>query len=210
MSLNRGDIDYISDLDSAARAHLELQHELEQPGLSTGRRTEAKAAMNKLHRVFPDAPKHAATASDDDLGGLSPALKRTRDAHRQRLGVNAQQAANARRRQRSSSVPPRPAQSTRPAPRPRSSSRSPRRGGGVRRGASDFAQFAAPAAVSWGQFAWQAFGWGVGLSLAYLLLTNSERAPRGQSAVELISKGAQHTMAALVNPLTDPLSPRGH
>ncbi|MFL5910767.1 MAG: hypothetical protein ACJ768_09405 [Gaiellaceae bacterium] len=203
MSLTRSDIDYVEDPHTAGRAYLELRHELDHPDTPQGRRTEAKAAMNKLETTWPDAAHHAATASEDQLGGLPAHLKRTRDEHRRQRGVTAQSARQARQR---TSHPSRPAASTRPASR-RSSSTGRRRS---RSGpdAGDVAEWAAPGAVDLGALGWQVFGWGVGLSMAYLLLTNSERAPRGQSAVELVARGAAHTVDALVSPLTDPLTPR--
>jgi hypothetical protein len=204
VSLTRSDVDYIDDRDSAARAWLELHHELNSPGIAPGRRTEAKAAMNKLEGVFPEAPAHAATASEDQLGGLPPHLKRTRDAHRRAHGVTAQSARQARQR-RGRHTPAAPAR--KPA-RPASSRAPSRRARAARSTASGVVDWAAPGAVDLAGFGWQVFGWGVGLSMAYLLLTNAERAPRGRSALELVARGASHTVNALVQPLTDPLSPR--
>jgi hypothetical protein len=207
MSLTRSDVDYISDRDSAARAYLELRHAIDTPGTPHGRLTEHKAALNKLERIFPDAAEHAATASDDDLGGLSPALKRTRDQHRRTRGVTAQQAAGQRRREHrgagAHSTPRRPAPRTTRAPAAR---RAPSTRG-LRRSAGRAAEFTAPAGLSAARLAWQTFGWGVGLSMLYLLVTNAQRAPRGKAAVEVMAKGVSNTITALVSPLADPLSP---
>jgi hypothetical protein len=201
MSLNRSDVDTIEDQDSAARAWLELEHERQQPGTPHGRLTENRAATQALEERFPGAREHAATASSEQLGGLSPRLKRTRDAHRKQLGVTSTSAARARSRVGSSGQ----------GSGPRRAAAGSGRRGGARRGPSvdvgDVADPIAPAGVSYGRLAFQAAGWGVGLSLLYLLLSNSERAPRGLSAVELITNGAVKTVNALVSPLTDPLSP---
>jgi hypothetical protein len=211
VSIDRGDIDYVSDPDTAARAYLELKHDLDDPGTTHGRRIEAKAAMNKLERVFPEAGEHAANASDDDLGGLPTHLKRTRDQHRSERGVSAKQAANARRRSRRGPAVAAPKSATGHGAAPgKASARrgpSPRTVRAARRRASSAADYVAPAAVSYSQLAFQVFGWGIGLSLAYLLLSNTERSPRGRSAVELIAKGMGNTVATLVSPLADPLSP---
>lgn len=118
MALNRNSIDYIDDEDTAARAYLELKHQVAQgakgqPGLYT----ESKAAMNKLERVWPDAGQRAAEASEDDLGGLNPELRRARDAHRRERGVSAGGAANARARRRRDEAPGAGGRRGRAAPR---------------------------------------------------------------------------------------------
>jgi hypothetical protein len=215
MSLTRAEVDTIEDQDSAARAWLELEHERQQPGTPHGRLTENKAATQALEERFPGAREHAATASSEQLGGLSPRLKRTRDAHRRNVGVSSKEAA--RRRTRGSAGGGTLAR--RPSSPPRSSGGAPRRAtasshsraggrgrGGVRQ-ALDVADTIAPVGVSYGRLAFQAAGWAIGLSLLYLLLSNSEKAPRGNSAVELIARGVTNTVNALVSPLADPLSP---
>ena len=54
----------------------------------------------------------------------------------------------------------------------------------------------------------QGLGMLVGLSFAYLLLTNSEKAKPGRSALELFGRGVSKGVAAIINPV-DPLQPGG-
>ncbi|HEU4656847.1 MAG TPA: hypothetical protein VFR97_04960, partial [Capillimicrobium sp.] len=98
--LDRSDVDFVDDENSAARLYLELREQQANPGLRPGQVTETKAAINKLLRVWPEADDLAAELSDDDLGGLSPALKRRRDSHRKAKGVTAQDARKRRETRR--------------------------------------------------------------------------------------------------------------
>lgn len=215
MSLSRSEVDTIEDQDSAARAWLELEHEREQAGMPHGRVTENRAATAKLEQAWPGARQHAATATSDQLGGLPARLKRTRDAHRQNIGMTAADAARTRRQADPATAQRREARELRrtikPSPggtgagRRRVSSRGRGRGPSIDPG--DVADAIAPVGVSYGRLAFQAAGWAVGLSLLYLILSNSEKAPKGSSAVELTARGISNLVTALVSPLADPLSP---
>lgn len=210
--LTRTDVDYVNDEHSAARMYLELRHQAQQPGIPSGQSTETKAAISKLLRTWPEAKQLAANASDDDLGGLSAGLKRTRNQHRKDLGVSAQQAANARRRtQRGQGTRPAsparrktpPPAAVKPSRRPRS---SPGRGGGGRR--LKMPGLPPVAGVDTARsFGLQLVSLGLGLSLAYLLLADAENPGRGwpsalQAAINTLSAG----VTAFVG-LTDPLRP---
>lgn len=208
MSLSRSEVDTIEDQDSAARAWLELEHERQQPGTPHARLSENRAATAKLEQAWPGARQHAATASSEQLGGLSPRLKRTRDAHRKTVGVTAHGAAATRRRSTAPTGGKPAAGTSRGGGRGRASSSRGRRGGGPSLpDAGDLAGWVAPGGISYGRLAFQAAGWAVGLSLLYLILSNSEKAPRGSSAVELTTRGISNLVTALVSPLADPLSP---
>jgi hypothetical protein len=200
VTLTPDEVGMIEDDDSAARAWLELEHERGNPGIPRHRVSENRKATERLESDWPNARRHAAVASEQQLGGLPPRLKRTRDAHRRREGVTAKSAAHQRRARPSSTgdASRRSASGgTRPA-RPRRMPSVP---------VGDVAEAVAPVAVSYGRLAWQAAGWAVGLSLLYLLLTSSEKAAAGQSAIELIARGITTTVETIVSPLADPLSP---
>lgn len=213
MSVNRHDADYVTDEHSAARLYLEAKHQAAHAKRTgqTGLFTESKATMNRVSDTWPEAEEVAATASDQDLGGLSPDLKRTRDEHRKARGHTSQSARSTRRRGGAA----KPKQ--KPTPGGGSSRQPAARGrGGSRRSSLGRARSAAGSAGDWatlpqtegyGRMAFEAVGWGVGLSLLLLLLTNAEKAPRGRSAIELVTNGVTNTIATLVSPLADPLSP---
>lgn len=216
MALGRGDVDYVEDPHTAARLLLELKRQARDNAQPEGIRKEAVAALNKLTRAWPDAPHVAATASDDDLGGLGAPLKRERDLHRQQQGQTAQSArAERQRQQRRESGHDRPtpapktpktagpkAQRTAPARPTRRTTRAPkRRGGGLLSGVTDAAL--APTA-GWGQLVVQILGATVFFSVLYALLRND----RGGRAVETFSKGTVKVVQAIVDPSHDPLAPR--
>lgn len=207
MSLSRSEVDTIEDQDSAARAWLELEHERQQPGTPHARLSENRAATAKLEQAWPGARQHAATASSEQLGGLSPRLKRTRDAHRKTVGMTAQGAAATRRRSTAPTGGKPAAGTSRGGGRGRASSSRGRGPSLPSVDVGDVADAIAPVGVSYGRLAFQAAGWAVGLSLLYLILSNSEKAPRGSSAVELTTRGISNLVTALVSPLADPLSP---
>jgi hypothetical protein len=212
-TVTRSDVDYVEDPHSAARLYLEAKHQAAHAKRTgqTGLFTESKATMNRVSDTWPEAPDLAATASDQDLGGLSPELRRTRDEHRQARGHTSQSARNARRR--GSGSKKQPAKPTAKQPAGGGSQRTSRfpsaaSGRALRRAAGSAGDWATlPATEGYGRMAFEALGWGVGLSMLYLLLTNAETAPKGRSAVELVTRGVSNTIATLVSPLADPLSP---
>lgn len=69
-----------------------------------------------------------------------------------------------------------------------------------------FEQTGIPGGVrSTAQLVLEAGGLVVGLSLAYLLLTNAQTSGRGKAAIELVAKAVQTALAVFINPV-DPLS----
>src|SRR5205085_11857711 len=54
----------------------------------------------------------------------------------------------------------------------------------------------------------QLLGYGLGLSILYLVLTNAQTAKKGRGAVELAAGGLVGAVRALVSPTVDPLSPK--
>lgn len=196
--LDRSDVGYVNDQDSAARLYLELKAQLANPHLTNT--VETKAAIAELERQWPGVSQHAANAASEQLGGLSPALKRTRDAHRREQGVTAQQAARARR---SATAPPNRGGGARTKRRP------PSRGAGRRRalrGApgriiGEASGTVAPAA----DLMVKTIGVSIAFAVLYALITNADRSRPGRSAIELASKSFTTALNLIVRPI-DPLA----
>jgi hypothetical protein len=206
--LDSGDVDYVDDEYSAARLLLELKHQLSQPGIPPGKARETQAAINKLTKTWPEASSLAAEATDDELGRLSPQLKRTRDQHRRSAGVDAKQAAALRaKRQKPSPRSPtssgtRPASTARP-PRSTSSSRGGRRRRGGTIGLPPIAGVSSARSLTL-----QLVSLGLGLSLVYLLVSNAETPGPDGGAVARAVQAAATIVNTLVGTV-DPLRPHG-
>jgi hypothetical protein len=206
--LGRSDVDAIPDGDehSAARLHLELQHQLDNSPddeLSGGAQdsSDTHDALRHLHRRFPNAPKVARHETSEALGGLPRHLRNIQERERDEAGMTAEDARDERTEHRKSRGTPAPkaqpaprqrrsaARQSRPAPRPAAR----RRGGSSRR-----ARRAARAVVpgSWTRLAYQGFTTAVGLSLLYLLMTHGR-------AVNALSGGFGQAFAKLVSPHHD-------
>jgi hypothetical protein len=211
--LNRNAVDYVEDPNTAARLHLELTHQLRraqhgQPGLYT----ETKAALNKLHHTWPEAPARAAEASEDDLGGLNPELRKVRDEHRRQRGVSSHDAANARSRRRrdeTSGSRPRAGRGTPPPARKGAGTRRARASSSTRAaravGRQTYRTSGGPGAAS---LAMTVLGATVGFAVLYAVLSNADRAGRGRAVVEVASSSFTRLLNLLLLPV-DPLNPRG-
>lgn len=217
--LGRGDIASVQDGLSAARLLVELEEQLSNPSLTPGQATETRSAIRELKSAWPAAERTAATATADDLGGLSPALRRRHRAIRQRTGTTSSAASNARARARRSQD--RAQRTAEPEPEPSTGKKAKQaaaragkkaieagaRAAGSRRVRRAGEQTGLPgAARSVSASLLSLLGLMVLMSLAYLLLSNAERAGRGVSAVEQIAGGVSTAVAALIQPV-DPLRP---
>jgi hypothetical protein len=202
--LGRSDVDAIPDGDehSAARLHLELQHQLDNSPddeLSGGAQdaSDTHDALRHLHRRFPNAPKVARHETSEALGGLPRHLRNVQERERDEAGLTAEDARAERaehRKLRGTSAPraarqPK-ARASRSAPRPAARRRAPARGRRARRVARDVVP------GSWTRLAYQGFTTAVGLSLLYLLMTHGR-------AVNALSGGFGQAFAKLVSPHHD-------
>jgi hypothetical protein len=199
------------DTHTAAGLYLRAKHVATDRNRGIGERQQATRTMHEVNSRFPEAKDVAATAADHEMGiEGDAALKRTRDVHRAEHGLTADQAARHRRTAGGSKSPKAPAATAGPGRRRRGSS-SPRPGGGRRGGprlprpSVPDVELAPGGVTSWGRMVWQTLGWGLGLSMLYLFVSD-----KGSGAVGLISRGVTNTVNTLVNPRIDPLSPGSH
>jgi hypothetical protein len=207
--LTRSDVDAIDQGDelSAARLHLELNHQLDQSpddelsgGGGDSRRT--REAIDHLHRRFPNAATVARHETSEQLGGLPRHLRAIQERERDEAGLTsedarAERAEHRKRRESSQGTGTSRAAGRRvvaPGPQsPRQVLRGARR---ARRRARRYGFTPRTMTGGWSALALDAFVTAVGLSLFYLLLT------RGKAVAD-ISTGFGQAFAKLVSPHHD-------
>jgi hypothetical protein len=174
----------------AARRYLEHDHAAQHLDGEAGE--EANRHAEELDDRHPRARDIALTGTERELGKLPPHLARHQREARQLAGISTEHAARIRNAYRA----PEREGSARPVA-PSSTRRSSRSvasyGGGLLSSAGD---------TGWGSTIVQIFSWGMGLSIAYLLLTRV-------AAVSKLAQGATNVARAVVSPAIDPLNPRG-
>jgi hypothetical protein len=186
--------DRIQDLPAAAKLMDSFAARLyDNPGLPPEQAERLDEALGVLRERFPelDDPDLATTARRDHATRSQSRRGKARPRARASTGRAASQSPGGAGRSRASS-------------RPRAT-RSRGRGGSRARAA--WRQTGVPGAASSAtSLALQAIGLTIGLSLLYLFLTNTQRAPRGRSAVELLSAGVSEGVRRVIAPV-DPLAP---
>lgn len=208
--LDSGDVDYVDDQDSAARLYLELHRQLGTPGL-VGHSAETRRALRKLEDRWPGVGRHAAVASSEQLGGLSPQLKRMHKRVRGDHGVTAQTAATERRRAQRQEATEDGGGSTHGRPTGDSGRRQ--RGRAAPRARSGSARRAwqttgvPSTTASWRDLGLQIVGFGLLASLAYVVLTDAENPRRGWPSVVQTAIGSLSTFVAAITRPVDPLRP---
>ena len=191
----------------AARRYLEHDHAAQT--LKGAPAAAANRNAQQLDDEYPRARDIALTGTARELGQLPKHLRAHQVRSRQAAGISTEHAARIRSGYRAG--PPEPEREgsnprpnrtpAAPAPAPRARSSSPARSTQtVRRAASDAA--GAVTDTSWGQLILQTFEWGLGLSLAYLVLTKAAGASR-------LATGAANATRAIVAVNIDPLNPGG-
>jgi hypothetical protein len=173
----------------AARRYLEHDHAAQHLDGEAGE--EANRHAEEIDDRHPRARDIALTGTARELGKLPPHLARHQREARQLAGITTEHAARIRNAYRAPDSD---------EPRRTALTHAPRRGSSV----SDYGGGLLSAAgdTSWGATITQIFAWGMGLSLAYLLLTRV-------AAVSKLAEGATNLARTVVSPTIDPLNPRG-
>lgn len=189
----------VTTVMQAARLLASLEAELAlNENMPPGWEAEAEQAVTVLRERFPDAENHSAY---EEGPPLSRGAKRTVNPPEPKEPKAPAPGGNPRPNRRPGGTPAAPAR--------RYASRGARRstgrfgggvGGALLRPTTDIVG-------SGGEFVVKVIGWGIGLSLLYLLLTNASKAPAGKSGVEQLFGGVTAGIGALVGSHADPLTP---
>ncbi len=200
----------------AARRYLEHDHAAQT--LRGRPAEEANRQAEEIDERHARARDIALTGTARELGELPPHLRRHQAASRQQAGITTEQAREIRNHYRAhpaeDSEPdrepdrrdgtnPRPDRRDGTNPRP---NRRDQAAGAASTAASYGSDLVSSAkSTSWGQTIATVFTWGVGLSIAYLLLSGGSA-----GALSGFSRGVTSLTRAAVSPVIDPLNPHGH
>lgn len=192
---------------SAARLYSDIEYELAMGDPTPEQERQGEDAIRVLEGRYPDVKQRADDVMEDGhIPNLSNTAKRRmhlgqgdlHEQHKARTGPNETTRRQVRDRRPNTPAPP---SSRRPAPAP-----APTRSSGRSRSSSGWGSRAVSTASDlsggWGDAISTMFLWGIGLSMAYLLLTHA----KGPS--ELVT-GATTLVTAIVRPTIDPLNPKG-
>jgi len=170
-----------------------LEHDYARHRLSGEPAHVAHENATQLEQEHPRARDIALTGTEQELGELPAHLRRHQVRRRRATGMDQRQVERIRSSYRQAAPAPRRNRTPSYSPPPRRS--APQQ---VASSAGDVIGWAGD--TGWGSLFLQMVVWGMGLSVAYLLLTHD-------TAVSKLALGATNTARAVVSPHIDPLNP---
>jgi hypothetical protein len=186
----------------AARRYLE--HDYASQHLTGRASREANLHAQQIDETHPRARDIALTGTARELGQLPKHLRAHQRHTREQAGITIEHAARIRHQYRTQPSEPRDGEPRAPEARPPAAQRVTDAASQAASTTIDLVGTGASAAAdsSWGSLIGEMILGGIGLSIAYLLLTHNQGASK-------LFQGATTVTRAIVSPVIDPLNPKG-